>query len=158
MNDCMTFPDTVEEFMEQYKVVDTEHIYTNGSEFVPIFRMKQWLEHLPPAQQNARMFQGVIVEYPTNSTYPEHEGKPYFLIKYTEDGQDFIGYGTYKLDVLSEYLKKYFMPSVQPETAKRIVGKSRNGMTLWYQCDTCNEPVDAQDNYCRGCGRRLIDE
>ena len=50
------------------------------------------------------------------------------------------------------------LPSAQPETAKRIVGKSRGGMTLWYQCDTCNEPVDAQDNYCRGCGRRLIDE
>ena len=50
------------------------------------------------------------------------------------------------------------LPSVQPETAKRIVGKSRGGMTLWYQCDMCNEPVDEHDNFCRGCGRRLIDE
>ena len=50
------------------------------------------------------------------------------------------------------------LPPVQPETAKRIVGKSKDGMTLWYQCDMCNEPVDVQDNYCRGCGRRLIDE
>ena len=50
------------------------------------------------------------------------------------------------------------LPSAQPETAKRIVGKSRGCMTLWYQCDMCNEPVDVQDNYCRGCGRRLIDE
>ena len=50
------------------------------------------------------------------------------------------------------------LPSAQSETAKRIVGKSRGGMTLWYQCDTCNEPVDVQDNFCRGCGRRLIDE
>ena len=50
------------------------------------------------------------------------------------------------------------LPSAQPETAKRIVGKSRDGMTLWYQCDMCNEPVDAQDDFCRGCGRRLIDE
>ena len=49
------------------------------------------------------------------------------------------------------------LPSAQPETAKRIVGKSRNGMTLWYQCDMCNEPVDAQDDFCRGCGRRLTD-
>ena len=49
------------------------------------------------------------------------------------------------------------LPSAQPETAKRIVGKSRDGMTLWYQCDMCNEPVDVQDTYCRGCGRRLID-
>ena len=55
------------------------------------------------------------------------------------------------------YQKIETLPSAQPETAKRIVGKSRDGMTLWYQCDTCNEPVDAQDNYCRGCGRRLTD-
>lgn len=50
------------------------------------------------------------------------------------------------------------LPPAQPETAKRIVGKSRDGMTLWYQCDRCNEPVDVQDNFCRGCGRRLTDE
>ena len=43
--DCMEFPETVEEFMEQYKVVDTEEVYSNGVEFVPIFRMKQWFEH-----------------------------------------------------------------------------------------------------------------
>lgn len=59
-----------------------------------------------------------------------------------------------------EKWRKYFcgLPSAQPETAKRIVGKSRDGMTLWYQCDMCNEPVDVQDSFCRGCGRRLIDE
>ena len=49
------------------------------------------------------------------------------------------------------------LPPAHPETAKRIVGKSIDGMTLWYQCDMCNEPVDAQDNFCRGCGRRLTD-
>lgn len=50
MADSMTFPDTVEEFMEQYKVVDTEQVYTNGTEFVPIYRMKQWFEHLSSVQ------------------------------------------------------------------------------------------------------------
>lgn len=44
MADCMNFPDTVEEFMEQYKVTDYKHIYTNGAELIPIFRMKQWFE------------------------------------------------------------------------------------------------------------------
>lgn len=47
MSDCMTFPDTVEEFMEQYKIIDTERVYTNGTEMVPIFRMKQWFENRP---------------------------------------------------------------------------------------------------------------
>ena len=61
-------------------------------------------------------------------------------------------------DVLNAVCDDYtVLPSAQPETAKRIVGKSRNGMTLWYQCEMCNEPVDAQDNFCRGCGRRLTD-
>lgn len=47
MADMMTFPNTVEEFMEQYKITDTEQIYTNGAELVPIFRMKQWFDHRP---------------------------------------------------------------------------------------------------------------
>lgn len=42
-NTMMLMPDTLEEFMEQNKVVDTEQIYTNGTELVPIFRIKQWL-------------------------------------------------------------------------------------------------------------------
>lgn len=45
MGDMMKFPATVEEFMEEHKMVDTEQIYSNGTEFVPIFRMKQWFEH-----------------------------------------------------------------------------------------------------------------
>lgn len=44
--DVMQFPKTVEEFMEKYKVVDTEQVYTNGTELVPIFRMEQWFEHI----------------------------------------------------------------------------------------------------------------
>ena len=45
MGEMMTFPASVEEFMEQYKMTDTEHVYSNGTEYVPIYRMKQWFEH-----------------------------------------------------------------------------------------------------------------
>lgn len=51
MSEKMIFPETVDEFMEQYKVVDTEKVYTSGIELVPIFRMKQWFEHLPAVPQ-----------------------------------------------------------------------------------------------------------
>lgn len=44
----------------------------------------------------------------------------------------------------------------QPDTARIITGKSRGGMTLWYQCEKCNEPIDDQDTFCSGCGRRLV--
>lgn len=63
----------------------------------------------------AMMFQEIVVRYPSYSPYPEYQGKPYFSIKYTKNGQEFIGYSTYKPEVLSEYLKEYFMPSAQPE-------------------------------------------
>lgn len=45
MADCMTFPETFDEFAEQYKIVDRKEIYTNGIALIPIFRVKQWLEH-----------------------------------------------------------------------------------------------------------------
>ena len=79
--------------------------------------LRKEVEALPsaqPGQRNARVFQGIVVEYPSISAYPEYEGKPYFSIKYTVNGQKFIGYGTYKPEVLSEYLKEYFMPPTQP--------------------------------------------
>ena len=64
--------------------------------------------------------------------------------------------GTMMARLINELVIKQ-LPPIQPETAKRIIGKSRGGMTLWYQCNVCNEPVDEKDAYCRGCGRRLID-
>lgn len=45
MSNVMDFPATVEEFMDLYMTVDTKQIYSNGTEYVPIFRMKQWFEH-----------------------------------------------------------------------------------------------------------------
>lgn len=42
MGEIMQFPETVEEFMQQYKITDSKQIYTNGAELVPIFRMQQW--------------------------------------------------------------------------------------------------------------------
>lgn len=36
---------SLEDFMESYKMIDVEQIYSNGTEYVPIFRVKQWLEY-----------------------------------------------------------------------------------------------------------------
>ena len=84
-------------------------------------QLKQRLEDLPsvqPKEQHGRVFKGIVVEYPSYNTYPEYIGKPYFSIKYTENGQEFIGYGTHNPEVLSEYLKEYFMPFAQPDLSE----------------------------------------
>lgn len=56
MPDVMMFPDTVEEFMESYKMVDSEHVYSNGVEFVPIYRMRQWFQHRPERKTGMWLF------------------------------------------------------------------------------------------------------
>lgn len=41
----MEYPETFEEFAEYYGFKDDKEIYTNGSDLIPVFRVKQWLEH-----------------------------------------------------------------------------------------------------------------
>lgn len=80
MADIMTFPNTVDEFMEQYKVIDTDHVYTNGTELVPIFRMKQWFEHVKTAD--------VPHWIPCCERLPE---KPVGFCYFNHDGEDVPG-------------------------------------------------------------------
>ena len=51
MNEVMAFPNTWEEFEQQYGFTDTDQIYTNGSRLIQSFRVKQWLDHMPSANQ-----------------------------------------------------------------------------------------------------------
>ena len=41
----MTYPKTIEEFIEDYSFRDTQEVYTNGSELIQVYRVKQALEH-----------------------------------------------------------------------------------------------------------------
>jgi hypothetical protein len=65
----------------------------------------------PLPKGHGRKFDEIVVEYPPAElcTYPEYRGKPYFSIKYEENGEHFIGFGTYKPEVLSRYLQEYFI-------------------------------------------------
>ena len=67
----------------------------------------------------SRRFVELLAEYPDPEicTYKEYKGKPYFSIKYIENGEGYIGYGTYSPKVLSQYLREYFMVTAQPEIA-----------------------------------------
>ena len=60
-----------------------------------------------------RTFVELVERYvdPELCPYPEYKGKPYYSIKYIENGEEYVGYSTYNLRVMSEFLKKYFMSS-----------------------------------------------
>ena len=87
----------------------------------------------------SRQFEEIVVEYPSfNNTYTEYKGKPYFSIRYKENGEGYIGYGTYKPEVLSQYLRDYFMPPAQPH----LITEIQNGIKV----------TDADNAY--SCGMR----
>lgn len=44
--DIMDFPKTFDEFANIYGFKDKDEVYTNGSELIPVFRVKQWFEHI----------------------------------------------------------------------------------------------------------------
>ncbi|MBR0090592.1 MAG: hypothetical protein IJP92_02720 [Lachnospiraceae bacterium] len=42
-------------------------------------------------------------------TYKEYAGKPYYEIMYEENGEVIVGFGTYNIDILSEWINEYFI-------------------------------------------------
>ena len=72
-------------------------------------------------------------------------------------------YGFRARDRLYELIRtmpKYELPPVQPkrETTTLRIGRTRNSVTMWYECAECGEPVDQEDAFCRRCGRGIIHE
>lgn len=45
MNEQMKFPNTFEEFVNDYSFRDSDEVYTNGCELIPVFRVMQGYEH-----------------------------------------------------------------------------------------------------------------
>lgn len=104
----------------------------------------------------SRKFQKIVVSYPSICPYPEYEGKPYFAIQFIENGKDeIVGFGTYNPNVLSQYLKEYFLS--EPE---RKHGEWKQYYWGNEQCSVCGaffpvsefkmRPFDI--NYCPNCG------
>lgn len=48
MADKMEFPKTIEAFVGNYSFRDSDEVYTNGAELIPVFRVAQALEHYLP--------------------------------------------------------------------------------------------------------------
>ena len=44
MADTFIMPKSIEELYEQYGMKDVDEVYTNGTEFIPVFRLIQFIE------------------------------------------------------------------------------------------------------------------
>ena len=122
MGETMQYPKTPAEFIENYSFKDVAQVYTNGSKLVPVFRVEQMLEHyfnlvevlvmnddLISLESNAKNIDKVRVSRAEIVVHGTKE-KPYYEIEYFDlsDNEMHIGYSSYKLDIVFEYLEKYF--------------------------------------------------
>lgn len=104
-----------------------------------------------------RKFEEIVLHYPPPEIcpYPEYRGKPYYSIKYEENGEHFAGFGTYSIEVLSRYLREYF---IQERPRGKWVFK-HNSSNIW--CSVCDEDFDEipqKFNYCPNCGADMREE
>ena len=157
--EMMKFPKTVDEFMESYKIVDTEQVYTNGSELVPIFRMRQWFEHLNETNRRkeaARMAERKYVAISIKHT--EHRwkfGMPMVLWgrNRTEDNEDrcFSGYTNYfndaELYALGDFKKHgYCLGDIKDDEAVRLcIGFCKK----YKEYDTVLVEAEQYEAYCK---------
>ena len=116
----------------------------------------------------------IVVEYPEDC--PEYKGKPYFSILYDEDGELFEGFGTYKPEVLSEYIREYFMGADGVERKKGKWIKMSDADGIYYACSECGKEISRvphfnpqfdsfprlksleKTNFCPNCGADMRGE
>ena len=109
------------------------------------------LKVLPSAQspqpKNGKKFIEIVVEY------PEYKGKPYFSIRYEEKSAKFEGFGTYKPEVLSDYIREYFMVEKKGKWVRDEFGSKCPCCGLYAYRDEWGDPWES--NFCPNCGAEL---
>lgn len=113
-----------------------------------------------------KIFEEIVVQYPVPEdlySLIENRGKPYLSIKYEEDGEHHVGFGTYKPEVLSRYLREYFMPTTESKEQEmgywikfKIITQHK------IRCSKCNytesEYASHIRNYCPNCGIKMKED
>ena len=67
-------------------------------------------------------------------------------------------YGIKKASIRRAAWRVSEVPSAE-KTGKRIVDMEIDFLgekTMWYVCDQCRKPIDAEDKYCKHCGARMV--
>ena len=85
--EIMEFPETFDEFADSYGFIDTEKVYTNGSQLISVFRVKQWLEHISASSKNkgewipvSERLPKIADVYRVTRYYPNNVMNPKYLV------------------------------------------------------------------------------
>lgn len=133
--------------------------YTGISEkpydYIPCFSVDQ-IERQPAFSGTKLIFEKIICNY--------HDGKPYYEIQYiSENGERNIGYSSYNLDCVSEWLKQYFMPVIETQNHAHWIDCTDYESDFAdeepeYKCSHCNSGGHYwtfKFDYCPDCGAKM---
>ena len=106
-----------------------------------------------------REFIEIVVNYPPADLciYPEYKGKPYYSIKYRENGKEYVGFGTYKIEILSQWIKEHFISNVQVKTGHWIddeFGSKCSCCGIYTHLDKFDRPMKFK--HCPNCGVKML--
>lgn len=69
-------------------------------------------------------------------TYKEYVGKPYYEIMYEENGEVIVGFGSFKIDCISEWINEYFINNKIDEVLEIIENEQENFGVSAYEAMT----------------------
>lgn len=182
MNEQMDFPNTFDEFAKHHQIVDKDEHYSNGIEYIPVFRVKQWLEQqITVKEYRQRMIQAfhnadhdeliAVCVLPSEKEFEHLE----WLLKnhYKKEPCDDVISRQAVLDCLTATNLKKFdfildardkiknLPPVtpQPKMGKWIKSRDSYGNNH-FTCPFCEHDIATkgdtwEDNYCSNCGAKL---
>ena len=121
------FPNEAKSFIDHHSFKDTEETYTNGSELIQVSKVEQMLEHYFGVSSPK-----TVVAEPTIKVRTIN-GRPYYEVRYydVELKEWHVGYSSYYLKVVLEYLNRCFEIVPMPKEDQRCrscepVGKGTN--------------------------------
>lgn len=111
------------------------------------------LPSVQPERKNGKKFVEIVVTHLVNCPYPEYKRKPYFSIRYEENGEKIEGFGTYKPEVLSQYIREYFMGAEKGMWVRDEFGSKCSCCGLYAYRDEWKDPWES--NFCPNCGAKM---
>ncbi len=116
MNDVMKFPKTFDEFIKQYSFFDKQQIYTNGSELIHVFRIKQWEEHKEKENQELKKQLENMTDDYCSASKLKHE-RAIKIVMINNQQKEFIKFLEDEKDRLIKETSHYYIDSFDRQHA-----------------------------------------
>ncbi len=101
-----------------------------------------------------KKFEEIVASYLPDDISSRYKEKPYYEIRYKQNGESCVGFGTYKPEVLSKNIREHFMPQ-EGHWIKHKKSNCFKWFTNTYTCSECGVSTVGKSKFCRNCGAKM---